>query len=489
MNTMRTNPRIAAVGLVGVLAGCAGGSAVVPPGPFPSTPPAPLPERAIEFPPFTETTLPNGLRLIVLEHRSQPLVSVNLYLASGSAADPAGRAGLAGMTADLLTKGTPGRTATQIAEEIERVGGSLGASAGSDWITLSSNVLAEHLPLALELVSESALRPTFPAEELELTRLRTLSALQSALGQPGQIAQRTFDREVYGVEHPYGIAPIPGTVQAVTREEVVGYHDRAFVASNALLIVAGDVQRAEVESLVASRFGGWERGQPAQVGFPDAAHRQRTEIQLVHRPGSSQTNVLIGHLGYRPDEPDFFALQVLNGIVGGGVDSRLFQILREQRGWTYGAYSRFTRPREIGFFSASAEVRPEVTDSAVAEMLSQLRRIRDERVPDAELEAAKGFLAGSFPLRIETVGQISGQIATTRLLGLPVENLTEYRQRILAVTAEDVQRVARAYVRPEQAVIVVVGDARELLPRLEAIAPVRLFDVQGQAIERGQLGG
>jgi zinc protease len=464
-----------------VAAGCAPVGPAV--GPVPSEPPAALAERRIEFPAFRETALANGLRLIVVEHRAQPIVQVNLYVPSGAAADPAQQAGLAGLTADLLTKGTATRTATEISEAIEQVGGTLGASAGVDWITLSSNVLTEHLPLAMELVSESALRPGFPQTEVELSRRRALSALQAALGQPGQIAQRTFDREVYGIEHPYGINPVPGTVERLTRDDVVSFHRRHFGAGNALLVVAGDVQAAEVERMVSRHFGEWQRGTPVTARFPDPVAQERMRIALVHRPGSPQTTLLVGHVGIRPDDPEFFALQVLNGIVGGHADARLFQILREQRGWTYGAYSRFTRPREVGYFSANAEVRPEVTDSALVEMLNQLRRIRDERVTEEELNAAKGFLAGSFPLRIQTAGQIGAQIAQNRLLGLPIEHLTEYRERILAVTADDVQRVAQRYVMPERALIVVVGDARVLLPRLEPIAPVTLYDVAGEPLE------
>jgi zinc protease len=483
----RANGAVGAV-LLGMLAACS-----PPPGPVPaagpapareSAPPPPLAERPIAFPAFREARLPNGLQLIVVEHRAQPLVSVNLYVPPGASGDPARQAGLAGMTADLLTKGTPGRSATQISETIERLGGTLGASAGADWITLSANVLAEHLPLAMELVSESAIRPVFPEDELELTRRRTLSGLQAALGQPGQIAQRTFDREVYGAEHPYGINPIAGSVQAITREEVVRFHRAHFGAASALLVVAGDVRADEVETLARRFFGAWERGAPARVVFPEPAVAAATRIHLVHRPGSAQTNIVIGHLGIRPDDPEFFALQVLNGVVGEHADARLFRILREERGWTYGSYSRFTRPREVGYFSASAEVRTEVADSAITEMLRQLHRIRSEPVPPEELEAAKGFLAGSFPLRIETAGQIGAQIARVRLLGLPLEQVTEYRERIRAVTAADVQRVAELYVRPEQAVIVVVGDARALLPGLEAIAPVSLYDVEGRPVEQ-----
>jgi zinc protease len=207
----------------------------------------------------------------------------------------------------------------------------------------------------------------------------------------------------------------------------------------------------------------------------------------VHRPGSVQSNIWIGHVGITPDHQDYFPLQVLNKILGQGTDARLFQILREQKGWTYGAYSRFTRPQDVGYFAASAEVRTEVTDSAVAEMMHQLRRLRDEPVPAEEFNAAVSFLAGSFPLRIETPGQVASQVAQARLLGLPVEDVTAFRERILAVTPADVQRVAREHVRPEQAAIVVVGDATRVLAGLEPIAPIVLYDVEGARIERSAL--
>jgi zinc protease len=450
-------------------------------------PPPPLPERPLEFPEFREMTLPNGLPVIVIEHGTQPLINVALYVRSGTAAEPAAQAGLAGMTAELLTKGTPTRTASQIAETIEGVGGELNASAGLDWLTVSTTVLAEHMPLAFELVADVTQRPTFPEQEVQVTRRRTLSGLQAELGQPGTIAERRFQRELYGPDHPYGVSPIPGTVEAITRDQIAGFHRQHFAADNALLVVSGAVRADQVEALARQHFAGWRHGAPAAARLPQPPAVDRTRISLVHRPGSVQSNIRIGHLAIRPDSPDYFPLLVLNNIVGGGTDARLFQILREQRGWTYGAYSRLTRPLDVGVFAAQAEVRTEVTDSALVEMIRQLNLIRDERVPDAEFEAAKSFLAGSFPLRIETPGQVAGQIAQARLLGLPTEDVTRYRERILAITQDDVQRVARQHVRPDRASIVVVGDAARILGMLEPIAPVTLFDVEGRPLERAAI--
>ena len=450
-------------------------------------PPAPMPLRPLEFPGFRETTLPNGLRVIVVEHHAQPVVNVNLYVQGGSAADPAAKLGLADLTATLLTKGTGRRSAQQIAETIEGVGGSMSAFAQRDYLAISSGVLAENLPLAFTLLGDVALNPTFPAAELETARTRALSGLQVQLAQPASIAQRRFALEVYGDEHPYGRSPVPQTVKAITRTDLVSFHRENFRANNALLVVSGDVSADSVIALAKKTFGAWKGGAAPQVSFVAPPARGQKPITLVNRPGSAQSNILIGGVAVRPDNPDYPALQVLNKIVGGGTDARLFLILREQKGWTYGAYTDITRPRDIGYYVASAEVRTAVTDSALAEMLHQLNRLREEPVAAAELEAAKSFLTGSFPLTIETAGQIAGQVAQTRLLGLPIEDLTHYRERIASVTAADVQRVAQTYVRPDQASIVIVGDAAKVMAGLEPIAPVALYDVEGKSLKLADL--
>jgi zinc protease len=487
---MTFSPRartLTVLGLAGAIAACGPGTqALAPAGPVPATPPAPLAERPLQFPAFQEMTLPNGLPMIVVEQRGQPVASINLYIRSGAAADPAQQAGRAGLVADLLTQGTASRSAQQIAEAIEGVGGRINAGAGGDWLSVNATVLSEHLPLAFDLVSDVTLRPTFPNQELENIRRRTLSGLQAQMGQPGALAQRRFLAEVYG-QHPYGVSPIPGTVQGVTREDLVSFHREHFSPGNALLVVSGDIRTADVEALARRHFGEWQGAGMTARAFPQLPSRDRAQIYLVHRPGSVQSNIWVGHSAVGPDHRDYFALQVLNKILGQGSDARLFQILREEKGWTYGAYSRFTRPQDVGYFAATAEVRTEVTDSAVAEIMHQLRRLRDEPVPAEEFEAAVSFLAGSFPLRIETPGQVASQVAQARLLGLSVEDVTEFRARILAVTQADVQRVAREHVRPEQAAIVVVGDANRIMSGLEPIAPISLYDVEGQRIERSAI--
>lgn len=450
-------------------------------------PPAPLPARPIQFPAYTETTLPNGLRLMVVESHRLPIANLNLYVRSGSASDPAGKQGLASLAAELLDNGTTKRTAQQIARTIEGVGGSLTTGTANDYTVVSAGVLADQLPLAFDLISDVAIHPTFPADEVETTRRQTLAGLQVALGQASALAQRRLDMEVYGPNTPYGASPVPATVQAITRADLEQFHRSHFTPANAVLVVSGDVTPARAEQLARQYFGSWSGGPvPApNLGTPPA--RAATQISLVNRPGSVQSSIRVGEPGIRPDNPDYYTIEVLNAVLGSTSNSRLEKIIRTQHAWTYVARSQFTRPRGTGTFYAFTEVRTPVTDSALAEILVQLRRIRDEPVTQGELDAAKSLLVGSFPLRFETAGQTAGQLANVRLLGLPIESLKNYTTRVSAVTAADVQRVARQYIHPDQAAIVVVGDASRILAPLQRIAPVTLYDVQGNRIEASAL--
>lgn len=450
-------------------------------------PPPPLEARPIRFPEFTESTLPNGLRIMVVQNDRLPVANVNLLLESGAANDPRGKEGLASLTAELLDNGTARRSARQIAETIEGVGGSLNTGSSRDDLTIAAGVLSDQLPLAFDLVSDVALRPTFPADELETVRRQRLSALQVSLGDAGQIAQRRFDREVYGESHPYGVAPTPETVRAITRNDLVQFHRAHFTPSNALLVVSGNVTPAQVQELAARYFGSWRGGAAPEPSLAAPAVRERANVVLVHRPGSVQSSIRVGHPGITPDNPDYYALQVLNAVLGSLPTSRLEKIIRGERAWTYSARSTFTRPEATGVFVGNMEVRTPVTDSALVEMLAQFRRIRDERVPQEELEAAKNYLTGSFPLRFETASATAAQLAQLRLLGLPLESLQQFRERVAAVTAEDVQRVARQYVHPDRATIVVVGDATQVLQPLEALGPVALYDVEGKPLDRTAL--
>ena len=430
--------------------------------------------------------LPNGLRILVVESHKQPIVSLSLSFAAGSIFDPPGKEGLAEMVAGLVTKGAGTRTAEQISEAIEGAGGSLSAGVGADFLSINSTVLKTSLPLAFELIGDAAMRPTLPETEVELLRTQTLSGLQVALSQPEAIASRIFQRTLYG-QNPYGRSANPASVKATTRADLVAFQRARLRPAGALLVVAGDVTLAEVRALALKTFRGWAGAPPAAPVFRAPPVRTKTELILVHRPGSVQSNILVGNLTFLPDDPRTYSAAVANQVLGGGASSRLFLILREAKSWTYGAYSRYARRKGIGSFEANTEVRTEVTDSALRETLAQLRRIATEPVPTAELEAAKGSLTGSFPLTIESADQVANAVANARLYGLAPDYVQTYRVRIGAVTAPQVQATAQATIRPAAAAIVVVGDGSKIYESLKGIAPISIVDPEGNPLTPADL--
>ncbi|HVZ47851.1 MAG TPA: insulinase family protein [Gemmatimonadaceae bacterium] len=449
---------------------------------FPSTPPAPLPIKAAQFPPFGEATLANGVRLLVVTNHRLPTLSMSLAFAAGDRYDPAGKAGLAGMVAGLLTKGAGTRDADAVAAAIEGVGGSIGGGSGPDFLTVSVNLLSENAKLGFDLMADAVIRPTFDPKEVELARTQALSGLQLAQSQPASIASRIFARELYGA-HPYAVSPDPASVKAITRDDLVAFQKARLRPSGALLVVAGDITLAQAKALADGAFRGWTGAAPAMTASAAPPQRTSTEIVLVHRPGSVQSNIVAGNLTWPPSNPQAYAAAVANMVLGGGSDARLFLILREQKGWTYGAYSSFTRLKEMGYFTASAEVRTEVTDSSLTEMLAQMRRIGAEPVSAAEFDAAKSALVGRFPLQVETSAQVAGQVSTARLLGLPADYVQTYRQKLAAVTPATALAAAKAGIQPDRALIVVVGDGAKVYDKLKAIAPVRIVTPDGTPLK------
>lgn len=459
-----------------LLWGAAGAAAAQDP--YPTQPPPPAPLSPLTFPAFGDVTLPNGLNLVVIENREQPTVSISLTFRAGSSFDPAGKEGLASLVAELLTKGTPTRTAEALAATIEGAGGTLSASADADFLTVGSGVLSDKLDLAFELLADVARRANFPAAELELARTRYLSALQAELSQPDEIAERFFAREIYGT-HPYGRRYTEASYKAVTRDDVQRFATERLKPGGALLVVAGDVNLEQARALVAKHFAGWTGAPAAAPPFPALPVKRSPDILLVHRPGSVQSNIILGNTTIGPRDTTYYAARVAAHVLGGGTDSRLFLILREQKGWTYGAYAGLRRLRGTGYWEATAEVRTAVTDSALRELLHQVNRIRTEVIPDSELVNAKGYLIGSFPLQIETPEQIAGQVANAKRLGLGPTYLETYRERLGAVTARRAQGAAANTFRRAGLTIVVVGDGQQVYEKLMAIAPVRIVNPDG----------
>lgn len=453
-----------------------------------TTPPPAAPVRPAAIPPFQQATLPNGLRVLLVESRRQPVVSLALMMRAGSSHDPVGKEGLSSLVSSLITKGAASRTADQISAAIEGVGGSIGVFAGPDFMTVRSSALANDAPLAFELVGDVVTEPAFAEREVELARTQTLSGLQLELSQPGQLASRFFARELYG-PHPYARRATPAAVRAITRDDLRSFQRTHLVPDGALLVVAGDMTLARATELARQHFGNWTgKAQPVPASarrLPPA--RTRTEILLVHRPGSVQSNMVVGNLTYPPPSPAHYAMTVANKVLGGGTDAKLFSVLREQKGWTYGAYSSVSRLRDISSISATAEVRTAVTDSALVELLKLERSLATTPLTPKELESAKSALVGSLPLQIETAQQVAEQVGSYTMLGLPGDYVRTLRPRLAAVTAAEVQRAARDYMRTDRAVIVVVGDGAQIYEKLASIAPTRIVNAQGDPMTPADL--
>ena len=454
--------------------------------PFPTRAPAPVRLRPVLFPPFREVALPNGMTLLLVESHEQPTLSISLSFRAGSAYDPAGKEGVAALVAELLTKGTPTLTADQIAAEIEGVGGSIGASAGDDFFTVSTDVLSDHADLAFKLLGDVTRRATYAADELELARTRFLSSLEVELSQAGNVAARAFQKEIYG-RNPYGRNSSVASYKAITREDVVGFAGRRLRPGGSLLVVSGDITLPQARALATQAFGGWRGAAAPTPAFPAAPTKRSTDIVLVNRPGSVQSNIVIGNTTFLPTDTGYYAARIATHVLGGGSDSRLFMILREQKSWTYGSYAALRRNRGMGYWQATFEGRTEVTDSALAELLHQIDRVRTETIPDSELVAAKGFLVGSFPLTIETPRQIAQVVTNARLLGLSPDYIQRYRERLAGVTGTRARAAAQRVYKRDALTIVVVGDAKALYDKLKVIAPVRLVDVDGTAMNPADL--
>jgi zinc protease len=453
----------------------------------PSTPPAPLPLRSASLPPFQEMTLRNGVRMLLVENHRQPSVVFRLVMPAGARYDAAGKSGTAALLATLLTKGAGSRTAEQFAAAIENTGGGLQAVVDSDFLNVFGSVLSDAAPLAFTLLGEAVTRPTLAPAEFALAQAQSLSGLQMSSASPAFLATTTLLAGLYGT-HPYAAVPTPATVRAITPDDVRQFHTSHVRPRGALLVVAGDITPAQLRAWAGAAFASWTGAPPASgAAAPAPPSRRRAEIVLVHRPGSVQSNILIGNLALGPADSSRLAAELALQVLGGGSDGRLFKVLREQKSWTYGAYASMSRPLGLGLFQASAEVRTAVTDSAVTEMLAQLARLGREPIPTKELEDTRSGMVGSFPLAIETPGGLAALVAFVKLYGVPADYLQSYRLKLSRVTSAQVTAAARRVVRPDEALIVVVGDAVALYDKLAAIAPVTLRSADGRALQPAEL--
>lgn len=446
-----------------------------------TTPPPPLPTRPIKLPTTYETTLPNGLVVLVVEDKRLPLVSYRLAFRTGDAHDPRELPGLMDMLTGLLTEGTETRTSREIADEVARLGATLQAGASSDYTTVAASSLATFSDEILELMADVTLRPVFPPNEVELAKQNTKESLKQQRAQPSFLASEMVARVMFG-EHPYSVtAPTPESIDATTRERLVEFHKSTFVANNAVLVVAGDVRRQEILERIESLFRDWAAGPLYGDDFPSPPPRSSCSAYVIDRPGSAQANIVISNPGMTRTSPDYFPMLVMHTILGANASSRLFMNLREEKGYTYGAYSSLDARRTAGTFRASAEVRTPVTGDSLKEFFYELNRVRNEPVSEKEIADAKSYLTGVFPIRLETQEGLIDQLVQIKMFDLSDNYLEIYRNKIQEVTIEQVQAVAKKYVKPGEAAIVIVGDGSQLKEQIKPYAEdIEFYNTAGK---------
>ena len=450
-----------------------------------AAPPTLAPPPTLSLPPISRHVLPNGLEVVVVEHHELPVVDLALVVNTGSEADPANHAGLATLTAAMLDEGTRTRSALEIADAVAWLGADLRTASGFDHSRLWMHAPTAHLDSVIALFADVALRPSFPPSDFDRLKRERLTELLQLQDRGPAIADIAYANVVYGSAHPYGRFPAGSraTVERITRGDVQRFHRTHYRPNNATLIVVGDVQAQDVLRRLEQAFGGWDRGTIPATRYPAAPAARGTTIYLVDKPGAPQSSFRIGGVGAARSSDDYFALRVMNTILGGSFTSRLNANLREAKGYTYGAASAFALRREAGPFTARAEIVAAKTDSALLEFMKELRGVLDT-VPQDELTKAKRYLQLQLPGEFETTGDIASQLVPLVVYDLPLDYYDSYVQRIGAVTQADVARVARRYIDPARLAVVIVGDRATIEPGLRALGlgDVSIRDLRGEPV-------
>jgi len=447
-------------------------------------PPAgPLPE--VTFPDAVTETLPNGLRVFILPTHKQPMVTFRLLFKGGDFNDGS-KPGLAALTANLLNKGTEQLSASEFAQKTDFLGIRVEAGSDDDALTLSASGLSRDSGAVIGFLRDAALHPAFRQEELEKEKLQMVADLTQKRKSPGDLSARLRDKLLYG-EHPYGAYATPESVQSITREDIVKYRGQYFIPSNATLVVVGDVDPAAILAQVKEAFdGGLPRPIPHRDLIPRFPEIQNVTVHVVDRPGSVQSNITVAGRGVAKNHPDLPQLSVVNTLLGGGMSGRLFANLREKHGFTYGAYSNFSPKKYGGAFSATAQVRNAVTGPATQEILNELKRICAEPISEKELALQRNYLVGNFLMSVENDQRTGERLQEIDLYGLPQDFYKTYAQKLAAVTPEKAAELACKFIDPKHLYIVVVGEAREIVPQLEKFGKVTVYDMDLKPVKEAE---
>ena len=463
-----------------------------------ATPPPPAPPRSGTFPKPVEETLPNGLRVIVIERRETPLVSAQLLIKNGGEVDPNELAGLADMTANLLTKGTQTRDATKIASEVESLGASLDSGARWDSSFASVSGMSSKLPQAMEILADVVRRPTFKSEEVERLRQQYLDNVTLALGDPGTIARMVAARVVFG-DSPYG-HPISGTTQTlthITAADIAKMHSRYYRPDNAILVIGGDIAAKDGVALATKYFGDWQKPttpMPSLSAAMEGAGSKAGRVVVIDKPDAGQAAVYLARTGINRKDPDYFRGVVSNSVLS-GYSGRLNQEIRIKRGLSYGAGSTLDTRRDVGPFLASAQTKNESGAQVADLLLGEISRLSSAPPADVELTPRKAVVIGNFSRNLETANGLVGQVGSLALYGLGLDEISQYINNVQAVSTADIQKFAGTRLDAKTSNIIIVGNAKAFLPELQKkfpnveVIPMTELDLDTALLKKKQPAG
>lgn len=449
-------------------------------------PPKAKPPKDVHFPDYYDTTLANGINLLVIENYKIPSVSIRFVFKDAGSYYDNGKYGVSSVTTDLLTKGTRNRTATQIAEETDFYGASL--SAGDDWdgSYVSLTVLKKFLDKVTDVLADVVLNPVFAEEEINRLKEQRISSIIQGKDEPSVLSDKMFNKVVFEGS-PYAFPP-EGTeesIRSMTRDDIAGFYDEHYRPDKLILAFVGAISKEEAIKIVNEKFSVWEKKDVEPVNTEMRQSDQpptfsTDRVYIVDKPSSVQSNLRIGHTGIARNNPDFIAVTVMNTILGGYFGSRINYDLREKHGFTYGARSSFSTRILPGDFSVDADVRNEVTDSSVERIIENLQSMTSEEVTDEELQTVKNYLTGLFPLQLETANAVATRVINLKLYGLPKNYYSTYISQINGLTKKDILDAAQKYIHPDKLFIVISGNANVIRDKMARFGKVEVYDADGK---------
>ena len=438
----------------------------------------------VKFPKPAESKLKNGVELLVLEDHRSPTIQVTIEMPASNLNDPAESAGIGEATTAMLRLGTKTKDSRQIAETIAEIGAGIGFGIGDRNATVRFSTLTENLDAVLDLVSDMLFNPTFPQDELDKWKNQQLSQLTQVRTNPSFLATERFQAVLYPGDNRSLVLPSPDAIKKISREQIIAYYAKNFRPDGGRVAVMGDISARQIAPKLEKIFADWKGSAPKPPELPMHGAIAEKKIYLIDRPNSVQTTLYVGNHAIDRVSPDYIAVQVMNRILGSGPASRLFRNIREDKGYTYGIGSGFSASHYYNHFVTQTNVRTEVTGPALEELLKEFRDIRDRAVPAEELENAKRALVASFALSTESQATALNNALTIKQYGFPADYWDTYPEKISAVTAADVQRVARKYIPVDNVQIVAVGDASKIRETLSKFGPIEDWDADGHKVSK-----